>query len=299
MVPSSSERAFWVGLSSFWEGWREVLQLVRPDTVVRWHRRGFRWFWTWKSRGGGRPRVDKAIRVLVERFARENPVWGAPRVHGELVRLGYTVSQRTVSRLMPRPERHRRRSTWCTFVRNHLGDFVAIDFFVITTATFDLLYGFLVLSLGRRRIMHTAVTAHPTATWTAQQVSEALANETPRRLIRDRDGIYGRAFSARLDAMHVAELVTAPRSPQQNAYAERVIGSVRRECLDHVVVLGERHAQRLLADYAVYYNGSRTHLALAKDAPEPRPIDLPENGPMIESVRYVGGLHHRYSRRPA
>jgi transposase InsO family protein len=294
------DRLFWVILSRLWRRWRDALVIVKPETVIGWHRQGFRAFWTWKSRRGkpGRPPVPKAFRILIRRMCRENPLWGAPRIHGELMKLGIEASEATVSRYMVR---HRKppSQTWRTFLDNHVGCLVSIDFFVVPTATFAILFVFIVLRHERRRIEHFGVTAHPTAAWVAQQIREAFPWDTaPRHIIRDRDGAYGQEFRARLKAMGIEEVVAAPRSPWQNPYAERVIGSVRRECLDHVIVLGERHLRRTLRSYITYYHGSRTHLALGKDTPDRRPVQSADGG-MVVAFPQVGGLHHRYERLAA
>ena len=214
------------------------------------------------------------------------------------MKLGFSVAQSTVSKYLPR---HRKPPSqgWRTFLRNHLREVVAIDFAVVPTVTFRLLFVFVVLSLERRRVLHIGVTAHPTALWTAQQMVEAFPWETTARyVIRDRDRIYGADFQRRVKALGLHEVPTAPRSPWQNCYAERFIGSLRRECLDHVIVLNERQLSRILSDYIRYYNCSRTHLALDKDAPDPRVAHARELGEVIARPE-VGGLHHRYERRAA
>lgn len=231
-------------------------------------------------------------------MSRENPLWGAPRIHGELLKLGIEVSQATVSKYiknLPRPPSQ----TWLTFLRNHIHCSASMDFFVLPTATFRLLFVLIVLHHDRRRIVHFGVTAHPTATWIKQQMTEAFPWDTvPRYMIRDRDGVYGLEVRARIKAMGIDEVLTAPRSPWQNPYVERVIGSIRRECLDHVIVLSERHLRRVLHSYLDYYHESRTHLSLNKDSPVPRPIQPAETGKVI-AFPQVGGLHHRYERLAA
>jgi putative transposase len=293
------DRVFWVVLSRFWKSWRNSLQMVRPETVVRWHRQGFRRYWAWKSRRRcGRPAIETELRDLIRRMSRANPLWGAPRIHGELQKLGLTVSQATVSKYMLRPRRPPSQ-VWRTFLRHHAKDLIALDFFTVPTATFRVLFVLVVLRHDRRRLVHFNVTEHPTAEWTARQLVEACGlEETPRYLIRDRDQIYGERFSRQARTLDIGEAVIAPRSPWQNAYAERVIGSIRRECLDHVVVIGERHLLRILSEYVEYYNGIRTHIALAKDALEPRSVQPPSQGRVVEVSR-VGGLHHEYVRRAA
>ena len=271
-----SDRLFWMILSRLWSGWRDALVIVKPETVIGWHRKGFRVFWRWKSRRqrAGRPPTPKEIRGLIGQMCRENPLWGAPRIHGELLKLGIMVSQATVSRYLARARPRKPPSqTWRTFLDNHADCLVSVDFFVVPTATFRLLYGFLVLNHDRRRLVHFGVTANPTAVWIAQQMREAFPWDTaPRYLIRDRDGAYGPEFRATLKAMGIKEVLTAPRSPWQNPYAERLISSVRLECLDHVIVLGEAHLRRILSSYREYYDGSRGHLSLGKDPPDHRSV---------------------------
>ena len=296
----TSDRVLWSLLSRIWPQWRQGLVLVRPETVIGWHRQGFRLYWRWKSRSRwpGRPPIEAEIRELILEMHRANPTWGAPRIHGELLKLGFPLAQSTVSKYLPRKQRPPSQ-TWSTFLRNHLRDAIAIDFAVISTVRFGLLYVFVVLSLERRRLLHVHVTAHPTAAWTAQQMVEALPEDTTRRyLIRDRDAIYGTEFRRRVAGMGLHEVPIAPRSPWQNGYAERLVGSLRRECLDHVIILNERHACRVLSEYARYYNRARTHLALWKDAPEPRNVQARAIGRIV-AFPEVGGLHHRYERMAA
>jgi len=268
-----------VALSRLWTGWRHTLILVKPETVIGWHRKGFKLYWTWKSRNrGGRPPIDAGIRSLIRRMARENPTWGAPRIHGELLMLGFEVAEATVSRYMPRRRKPPSQS-WRTFLRNHTLDLVSIDFFVVPTATFRILYVFLALEHERRRIVHFNVIDAPSARWTGEQLVNAFPYDSaPKYLIRDRDKIYGAAFVRRVRAMEIEQLLTAPRSPWQNPYCERVIGTLRRECLDHIIVLGEQHLRRILHRYLEYYHGSRTHLTLDKDAPEVREREFIDDG---------------------
>ena len=295
-----ADRVFWVILSCLWPGWRHALVIVRPETVIGWHRKGFRLFWTWKSRRRkpGRPPVSREIRHLVRRMSRENTRWGAPRIHGELLKLGFSISQAAVSKYMVRYPSPPSQS-WRTFLTNHADCLASIDFFVVPTATFHLLFGFIVLHHERRQIVHFGVTANPTMAWVAQQIREAFPWGTaPRYLIRDRDGAYGQSFRSTVTAMGVEEVVTAPRSPWQNPYVERLIGSVRRECLDHSIILNERHLRRILGSYLDYYHGSRTHLSLGKDTPDGRPVQPAGSGTVV-SLPKVGGLHHRYERLAA
>jgi putative transposase len=294
-----SDRIFWLLVSRFWVRWKEALVIVKPETVLRWQRKRFASYWTRLSRKRpGRPGTDWEIRELIRRMARSNPLWGAPRVHGELLKLGINISERTVSRWMPR-RRKPPSQTWRAFLDNHIGDLVSMDFFTVPTATFRVLFVLIILAHDRRKIVHFNVTEHPTAEWTGQQIVEAFCEgKVPRFLIRDRDGVYGLKFRERVKALDIEEAVIAPHSPWQTPYVERVIGSLRRECLDHVIVLGEMHLRRIVRRYVSYYHRARTHLALEKDAPEPRTVQTPEKGTVIE-ISEVGGLHHRYERRAA
>lgn len=294
------DRAFWVLLYRVWSGCLDAVVIVKPGTVVRWHRKGFRLYWTWKSRPRkrGRPEISAEVKALVRRMSQENPLWGAPRIHGELLKLGIEIAQATVSKYMPRRTKPPSQS-WQAFLRNHASCLVGVDFLVVPTLTFRILFVFIVLHHARRRIVHTNVTAHPTAVWTAQQIREAFPWETaPVYLIRDRDRTYGKVFHSRARAMHIEEVLIAPRSPWQKAYAERVIGSIRRDCLDHVIVLSESHLRRILWSYLTYYHQSRTHLSLDKDCPEPRLVQ-PQSMGKVVSFPQVGGLHHRYQRMAA
>jgi transposase InsO family protein len=296
-----SDRAFWLVLSRLWSRWADVLVVVKPDTVVRWHRAGFRLFWQWKSRSRGpvKGSISAEVRQLIRQIAKANPLWGTPKVHGELLKLGIDIGERSVSRLMPPRPRKPPSQNWRTFLNNHLSSLASIDFFVVPTATFRVLYVFLVLAHHRRRIMHFNVTEHPSAQWTAQQIVEAFPEDTaPKYMIRDRDGIYGDRFRRRVQGLGIEEVLTAPQSPWQSPYVERLVGSVRRECVDHVIVLDERHLRRILTAYFAYYHKSRTHLSLGKDAPEPRAIHPPSMGRIVE-LSEVGGLHHRYERLAA
>jgi putative transposase len=294
------DRLFWMLLAKVWREWRTALIVVQPDTVVRWHRQWLRRQWTRRSTRTrpGRPNTDTTVRTLIGTMAAANPLWGAPRIHGELCKLGITVSERTVSRLLRRSHRPPSQ-TWRTFLTNHVATLVSMDFFTVPTLTGRVLFVLVLLSHQRRRIIHLNVTEHPTAAWTAQQMIEAFPNDTtPRWLLRDRDAVYGDTFQRRVASMGIGEVISSPSSPWQNPYAERLIGSLRRECLDHVVVLGERHLRRVLAGYLAYYHGTRTHLSLAKDAPTFRRVQDVTEGDVI-AFREVGGLHHRYERRAA
>lgn len=295
-----ADRLLWVWLSRIWSDWRSALAIIKPETVLAWHRAGFRRFWTWKVRRGqpGRPLISREIRDLIRQMCRENPGWGAPRIHGELLKLGIDIGETSVSKYRVRC-RKPPSQTWRTFLDNHLAQLVSIDFFTVPTLRFQVLYVFLVLAHDRRRIVHFNVTAHPTAEWTGQQLREAFPfDELPRYLLRDRDAIFGNHFQEQVRDMGIREVLSAPRSPWQRAYIERVIGSIRRECLDHVIVFNESSLRRILSWYCDYYHRSRTHLSLGKDSPEPRSIQPPGTGAVV-AFPQVGGLHHRYERRAA
>jgi putative transposase len=242
--------------------------------------------------------VDREIRQLIREMSSANSLWGAPRIHGELLKLGIEISQATVAKYMvPRPGTPS--PTWRTFLRNQAEGIAAIDMFVVASASFRLLYVMVILAHDRRRIIHTAVAEHPTAAWLSRQVTEACPWDTaPRYLLRDRDASYDQHFRRRVDAMGITEVVTAPRSPWQNAYVERVIGSIRRECLDHLVIFNERHLRRVLSSYVDYYHRSRTHLSLDKDCPDSRSI-MPRRIGRVVAIPKVAGLHHRYERLAA
>jgi transposase InsO family protein len=288
------DRLVFVGLYRLVPGILDALAIVRPETVIRWHRAGFRSFWRWKSRrGGGRPRVPLEIHRLIRDMSLANPLWGAPRIHGELLKLGIDVGQTSVAKYMARGRRGPSQG-WRTFLCNHADGIDSMDLFVVPTVSFRLLYGFLVLRHRRRRIMWLGVTANPTAEWIARQLTEAWGWEAaPDYIVRDRDCVYGKAYVRRLRAMGIRDRPTEPRSPWQNAYAERLIGSIRREALDHVVVLGERHLRQVLSSYLKNHNEARTHLSLDKDAPVPRAV---QGVGQIFVKPHLGGLHHQYVR---
>src|SRR5213594_4037641 len=296
----TTDRLLWVGLATVWAGWRKALVIVSPNTVLRWQRRRFREHWTGLSGRPrlGRPPISAETAALIKRMAVTNPLWGAPRIHGELLKLGIDLAERTVSRLLAK-RRPPPSQTWRTFLTNHIGDLVSIDFFTVPTAHLHVLFVLVVLAHERRRVLHFNVTEHPTAAWTAQQVVDTFPDDSaPPYLLRDRDSIYGHVFRQRLKRMGIREVLTAPSSPWQNPHAERLIGSIRRECLDHVVILGERHLRRTLTRYFSYYHQARTHISLDKDAPDSRPIEPPAQGSVMP-LPEVGGLHHRYARRAA
>src|SRR6202011_2570026 len=239
------DRLLWVWLYRLWPRCLDTMVLVKPATVIQWHRQGFRLYWRWRSRSG-RPSVDREVRDLIRQMNGANPLWGAPRLHGELLKLGIEISQATVAKYMMR-RRGAPSPTWRSFLLNQAQGIAAIDMFVVTAASFKLLYVMIILAHDRRKIVRFDVTLHPTAGWLSRQVTETFPWDTaPRHLLRDRDASYGRYFRSRVKAMGITEVITAPRSPWQNACVERVIGSIRRECLDHVVIFNERHLRRVL-----------------------------------------------------
>jgi len=294
------DRLFWTAMKMIWQDWKSALVIVQPEIAISWQRNRFTRYWRKLSqpKNPGRPPVGSELRKLVRRMAAANPSWGAPRVHGELLKLGFDISERTVSRIMPKKDRNPSQ-TWMTFLRNHVGQLVSIDFFTVPTIQLRVLYVFIVLAHDRRRVLHFNVTEHPTALWAAQQIVEAFPDDAaPRYMVRDRDGIYGEYFGSRVEGMGIEQIRIAPRSPWQNCYVERLIGSIRRECLNHVIVMDDRHLRRILNDYFRYYHASRTHLALEKDSPESRAVQSNKAEGIIQ-IPQVGGLHHRYERRAA
>ncbi len=290
---SEGDRGCWVLLRRIWTDWDRLLVIVTPETVVRWHRAGFRRYWTWRSRRRrpARPRVAPEIREPIRNISPANPLWGTSRVHGELVKLGISLSQATVSKYLVRP-RTPPSQTWRSFLTNHVPDLVSVDCFTVPTATFRVLFVFIVLRHDRRRLVHVTVTAHPSAAWTAQHIVEAFPwDSAPRYVLRDRDRIYGPSVTRRVVALGIQPVLTAPHSPWQHPFVERLIGSLRRECFDHVIILDERHLTRILRKYVDYYHSCRTHLSRDKDAPEPRLVESPTMG-NVTAVPKVGGLHH-------
>jgi len=289
-----ADRALMVWMTWLWPNLLSLSRVVQADTILRWHRAGFRAYWRWKSRRrSGRPGITRELRELIRQMSRQNPLWGAPRIHGELLKLGFEVAESTVSKYMIR-HRGPPSQSWRTLLHNHAHAIAAIDLCVVPTATFERLFAFLVIGHGRRQLLWFAVTRHPTAEWLAQQIVEAFPWDTvPTYLIRDNDCSYGDTFTARLRAMGIRDRPISPRSPWQNAYVERLIGTLRRDCLDHVLIFGKADLRRVLTTYSTYYNEMRTHLGLRKDTPLPRPV---RRSGAIVAVPILSGLHHRYAR---
>src|ERR1035437_6649891 len=288
------DRALFVWLYRDFPRILDAITILRPETIVRWHRKGFAAFWRWKSRAlGGRPQVDKEVRDLIRRMSFENPLWGAPHIHGELLKLGFDVAQSTVSKYMV-PRRDRPSQTWKTFLHNHADGIASIDLFVVPTIAFEQLFAFLVLGHGRRQLLWFAVTRHPTAGGLARQITEAFPwDKAPAYIVRDNDRAFGGVFTRRIQAMGIRDRPTSFRSPWQNGRMAMLIGSIRREYTDHLIVLNEEHLRRILAKFSAYYNGWRPHVSLGKDAPDRRPIERVGN---IVAHAILGGLHHRYAR---
>jgi putative transposase len=298
------DRLFWTALRRFWSGWAEALLIVKPETVAGWHRAGFRLYWRWRSRGpaGGRAKIPLEIRDLIHRMARENPSWGAPKIHGELLMLGFTLSERSVSRYLHNIQRRGDPDKrWLAFLRNHREAIVALDFFTVPTIRFHVLYCLFVIEHARRRIVHFHVTPHPDSEWVVQQLREAFPEATScRYAILDRDSKFDAEVLRTLRSIGLHPKRTSRKAPWQNGVAERWVGSCRRELLDHVIPLNERHLRRLIGDFVRYYHEDRTHDGLDKDTPGRRGV---ESRPCAEAkvigFSRLGGLHHRYGWQQA
>ena len=302
-VLTSLDRVFWTALRQVWPRWSEVLAIVKPETVVGWHRAGFRLYWRWRSRPrGGRPKITEEIRVLIARLAQDNPDWGAPKIHGELQKLGLVVSERSVARYLRRiGRRGDPGKRWLAFLQNHREVIAAFDFFTVPTVTFQLLYCFFVIDHRRRRILHFHVTPHPTAAWVVQQLREAFPQASPYRyVIFDRDSKFDAEVIAFLKATGLTAKRTSVQAPWQNGVAERWVGSCRREILDHVIALNQPHLRRLIRDYVDYHHQDRIHDSLEKDTPNRRTVEpKPAANATVISMPRLGGLHHRYAWREA
>jgi len=293
------DKLFWVLVRRFWSEWKQALIIVGPETVVRWHRSGFAMYWRAISRGRrivGRRRTSKEVRDLIFRMVAENSTWGAPRIHGELLMLGFDISERTISRWMKRaPRDSEPAKRWLALLRNHREAIAAMDFFTVPTINFGVLYCFFIIGHDRRRIVNFNVTSHPTAGWIIQQLREAFPYQSaPRFLIFDRDAKYGLDVPIAVRSMAIRPVRTSFQNPWQNGIAERWVESCRRDLLDHVIAFNERHLKRLLSDYVRYYHEDRTHLGLRKETPAGR-VRSTDRGTVVSQAR-LGGLHHRYDR---
>ncbi len=297
------DRRFWSRLARQWTSWRSALVLVQPDTVVRWHRTAWRRYWTWKSRrcGPGRPRLAPELRALLQRLARQNPRWGSVRIRGELRKLGYEVGAESIRRYRRRAGRRPPSQSWRTFLSNHAPHIWAADFFTVPTVSFHTLYVFFFITHGRRRLVHLNVTAHPTAQWVWRQLIAATPwGLRPSFLIRDRDRCYGGAFIPRAARLGIETLLTPVQAPKANAIAERLVGTLRRECLDHFIIINERHLRRVLKEYAAHYNRGRPHRALDLAPPDGLPVRLiASRGGRIKARPVLGGLLYEYELEAA
>jgi putative transposase len=295
-----ADRLLWAWLARAWSGWRDALVVVQPQTVIAWQRKRFRAHWTRLSQHTtpGRPRLTKELRDLIRTMSTANPTWGSPRIVSELRKLGIPIAKATVERYMVR-RRRPPSPTWRAFLAAHAKELVSMDFFTVATVRFEVVFVLIILAHDRRQVRHVNVTTHPTAAWTAQQVVEAFPwNTAPAHLLHDRGGVYGHEFRTRVAGMGITEVRTAPRSPWQSPYIERLIGSIRRECLDHVIVLPARHLRRTFRTYFAHYHQWRCHQGLAMDCPEPRAVQPREKGTVVE-VLEPGGLYRHYERRAA
>jgi len=299
------DRVFWTWIRGRWSNWTDFLVIVKPETVVKWHRRGFKLYWTAISKNGkrkGRPRINLEVSKLIKCMSKENINWGAPRIHAELLKLGFGVSERTVSRYLPKREPDKTKiANWKTFLKNHQNEITAMDFFTVPTVNFKQLYGFFIINHNRRKIIHFAVTYNPSSLWVSQQIRNAFPYDTaPKYLIFDRDTIFGKEIIKTLQSFKICPVRTDYKSPWQNGIAERWVGNVRRELLDHVIIFSEKHLVRLLTSYIDYYNRYRCHCALDKDSPKGRFVQLkPDSNSKVKSLCVVGGLHHRYQWKSA
>ena len=298
----AADRFFWIVVRRLWSGWKDALVLVQPETVVRWHRAGFRCYWAWISQSRkrvGRKHISKELRDLIFRMVTENPTWGSPRIHGELKMLGFDVSERSVLRwLRKAPRNPESAQRWASFLANHREAIAAMDFFTVPSLTFGVIYCFFVISHDRRRILHCNATMQPTSAWVSQQLREAFPDASaPKYLIFDRATNFGDEVLNTIKSFGVEPKRTSFRSPWQNGVAERFVGSCRRDLLDHIIVLNERHLKRLMTEYIRYYQDDRTHLGLAKQTPSERALaPLGDDSGKVVSVSRLGGLHHRYAR---
>ena len=292
---NNNDRLFWIWLSSIWDNWKSVILIAKPETIVGWHRKGFKAYWKWKSRRAGRPTIDWELIKLIRKLQKENHLWSAQRIQGELTKLGYSVCENTVAKYMQKPKpTPDQRQNWKTFLKNHAKHIVAIDFLVVRTLCFKAIYVYIALSHDRRKILHVGVSSKPHSQWAIQQLRETFAfDETTRYVIRDNDKIYSDDCKHVIGSFGLEDKPTAKHSPWQNGYCERVVGTLRRECLDHMIILNEKHLRSVLNEFVEYYNNSRTHMSLNKDSPVGRPIKT--EGKIFKKP-ILGGLHHVYNR---
>src|ERR1035437_9837927 len=294
-----TDRMFFSLIMDWLSNWKERMFIVKPDTVIKWHRTAFKFYWRWKAQHkGGRPKISREVIALIKQMANENSDWGAPRIHGELLKLGFNICESTAQRYMPKKGKRTTGQNWMTFLKNHSQEIISIDFFTVPTINFKLLHVFVVIEHHRRKLIYFNITRNPTAEWCLQQIRNLLMDYDilPKYLIRDRDMKYGQLLGGKKNKFGVDEIVTAYRSPWQNCYVERVIGSIKRECLDHLIIINENHLRSILTDYISYYNKYRTHLGINKDSPEGRPIEIAGK---IDKIPVVNGLHHVYFRQAA
>jgi len=293
-----TDRIFLVWISCIWKKWRSSVVVVKPETVVGWHRKGFKLYWKWKSRKRGRPNINWELIKLIRRMQKENHLWSAQRIQGELAKIGVTVCTNTVKKYMKKITNegdNLKRQKWLTFLRNQSKGIVGIDFCTVPTLYFRQLYVFIAIAHDRSKILHFNVTYNPTEEWTIQQLRETFSyNDTTKHLFRDNDKIYGNKFKAAVNRFGLKDTPTAIRSPWQNPYAERIFGTLQRECLDHVIILNEKHLYKILDEFINnYYNPARTHMSYDKDSPIPRNVQAEGE---IVSQPILGGLHHIYKR---
>jgi transposase InsO family protein len=295
---SGTDRMFFSFMRSILSNWREKLFIVKPNTLIKWHRLGFRHFWKQKSgKEGGRPSMNLEVIILIKKMVAENPLWGAPRIHSELLMLGYKICESTVQRYMPKKGKKNNGQNWKTFLKNHFMDIISIDFLTVPTINFKQMYVLVIIEHYRRKLIHFNVTSNPTSEWTIQQIRNLLFDyKAPKYLIRDRDKKYGNLFSEGINNFGIKQIMTAYRCPWQNGYVERVIGTIKRECLDHVIILNENHLKSILDNYVSYYNKYRPHLGINQDSPEGRAV---QSEGTIYKVPAVNGLHHVYFRKAA
>lgn len=293
-----SEKVFLILGSKILRNWKEHLVIVKPETLIKWHRERFKLFWKRKSKWkGGRKRVDVEVRRMIIKLALENSSWGVPRIHGELLKLGFNISQSTVYRYLQHTSRDKPSQNWKTFLSNHSKEIISMDFFSVPTLNFKLVYVLVVIEHHRRRVIHFNVTKHPTSFWTAQQIRNSLFSDSAYKYaIRDRDSKFGNCYRSTIAEMGIKEVVTSYRSPWQNGYVERLIGSIRREALDYFIIINEEHLREILKEYFQYYNRYRTHLGLEKDSPEGRPV---EQLGKLSKIPVLNGVHNIYFREAA